>query len=150
MTCGCDFYRFLFLQYRESSRTKASYGRGRTIRLDVCYQQRGSNVGSGWEGSLLGGGGVRKRRHEACALGFLSEGLIVVCQRGQGSFSWLSPSLFYWRSPFFLLSPQVLPQAATTSSRGCFVLPVPRPSEVEVRAERVGEMGGRGGLQKEG
>lgn len=41
------------------------------------------------------GEGGRKRRQEACALGFLSESLIVVCQQGQGSFSWLAPSPFY-------------------------------------------------------
>ena len=37
-----------------------------------CRYQWGSNVGSK----------ERKRRQEACALHFLSEGLIVVCQRG--------------------------------------------------------------------
>lgn len=52
------------------------------------------------------GEGGRKRRQEACALGFLSEGLIVVCQRGQGSFSWLAPSPFSLAS-FCLLPPQV-------------------------------------------
>lgn len=60
-----------------------------------CHQ-RGSNVGSE----------ERKWRQEACALRFLSEGLIVVCQRGQWSFSWLVLSLFYSHSlPVFLHKP---------------------------------------------
>lgn len=95
------------------------------------------------------GEGGRKRRQEACALGFLSEGLIVVCQRGQGSVSWLAPSPFYWRSPSRLLSPQVLPRAAT-NSYGRFASPVARPPEVEVCAERVGEGGEKGRLRTEG
>lgn len=60
-----------------------------------CHQ-RGSNVGSA----------ERKWRQEACALRFLSEGLIVVCQRGQWSLSWLILSLFYSYSlPVFLHKP---------------------------------------------
>lgn len=56
------------------------------------------------------GEGGRKRRQEACALGFLSESLIVVCQRGQGSFSWLALPLRFT----LLLSPQLEPPPAAT------------------------------------
>lgn len=61
-----------------------------------CHQ-RGSNVGSV----------ERKWRQEACARRFLSEGLIVVCQQGRRSFSWLILSILLTFPP--CLSPQAFP-----------------------------------------
>lgn len=73
------FTPFLPLPQRASRRTKAAEGQEERD-WNARRHQRGSDAGSRRREFREVRGG-RKRRQQACALGFLSEGLIAVCHR---------------------------------------------------------------------
>lgn len=85
------------------------------------------------------------RRQEACALNFLSEGLIVVCQQGRWSVFFLAHSLSFILLPLSP-SPQTLPSVLTLLN--VIHICTLRPSKGGVRIDRE-SAGGERGLQIE-